>query len=143
LLIDRIWAGWQRRKALSERRRKIALAIRIGRRRMKFKVAVLMAVSFVIAPRVASAEEKSVLRIGILNDQSGPYSDLRGRGSVVAARMAIDDFGGQVRGRPIELLSADHQNKPDIATNIVREWFDKQQVSERTVALCETCTSSR
>lgn len=76
----------------------------------------------------AVAQDASILRIGVINDQSGPYADLGGKGSVIAARMAIDDFGGKVRGKTVELISADHQNKPDIAANIVRQWFDNQNV---------------
>ncbi|MDT3677663.1 MAG: ABC transporter substrate-binding protein [Burkholderiaceae bacterium] len=68
------------------------------------------------------------LRIGVLTDMSGVYSDFSGNGSLVAVRMAIDDFGGKVLGRNIELLSADHQNKADIGANIAREWYDQQNV---------------
>ncbi|MET4071226.1 branched-chain amino acid transport system substrate-binding protein [Bradyrhizobium sp. S3.2.6] len=69
-----------------------------------------------------------VVTIGILNDQSGPYADLSGQGSVVAAQMAIDEFGGTVLGKKIELLSADHQNKADIGLAKAREWFDRAGV---------------
>ncbi|TYL84006.1 ABC transporter substrate-binding protein [Bradyrhizobium cytisi] len=69
-----------------------------------------------------------VVKIGILNDQSGPYADLSGQGSVVAAQMAIDEFGGTVLGKKIELLSADHQNKADIGLAKAREWFDRAGV---------------
>jgi branched-chain amino acid transport system substrate-binding protein len=55
-----------------------------------------------------------VVRIGVLNDQSGLYADLGGPGSVTAARMAVEDFGGSVLGKPIEIISADHQNKADV-----------------------------
>jgi branched-chain amino acid transport system substrate-binding protein len=72
----------------------------------------------------AKAEDKPApIRIGVLNDQSGPYADVTGKGSVLAAKMAIDDFGGSVLGRPIELLAADHQNKPDIGASIARKWY--------------------
>jgi branched-chain amino acid transport system substrate-binding protein len=64
------------------------------------------------------------LRIGVLNDMSGPYSDYQGRGSVVAAQMAVDDFGGKVKDRPIEVISGDHQNKPDVGSALARRWFD-------------------
>jgi branched-chain amino acid transport system substrate-binding protein len=66
----------------------------------------------------------NAVKIGVLNDQSGLYADLAGQGSVEAARMAVEDFGGSINGAPIEVLSADHQNKPDIGSNIVREWID-------------------
>jgi branched-chain amino acid transport system substrate-binding protein len=65
-----------------------------------------------------------IVRIGVLNDQSGVYSDLGGQGSVLAARMALEDFGGTVAGRPVEIVSADHQNKPDIGAAIARKWID-------------------
>ncbi len=68
-------------------------------------------------------------RIGISNDQSGPYADQGGAGSVLAAKMAAEDFGGQVLGRTIEILVADNQNKPDIAGQIARRWFDVDGVS--------------
>ncbi|MGA2129972.1 MAG: ABC transporter substrate-binding protein [Xanthobacteraceae bacterium] len=64
------------------------------------------------------------VRIGVLNDQSNGYADLGGVGSVEAARMAVEDFGGKVLGKPIELLSADHQQKADIGAGIARRWFD-------------------
>lgn len=64
------------------------------------------------------------VRIGVLNDQSGVYADFGGRGSIVAAEMAVEDFGGTVLGKPVDVVSADHQNKPDIGSNIARQWFD-------------------
>ncbi len=69
-----------------------------------------------------------VVKIGILTDMSGLYSDAGGEGAVIAAKMAIEDAGGKVLGKPIELISADHQNKADIAANKAREWFDTQKV---------------
>jgi branched-chain amino acid transport system substrate-binding protein len=73
----------------------------------------------------ALAEEGSFV-IGIMNDQSGPYADLAGPSSVQAVRMAIEDFGGVVLGKKIELLVADHQNKVDIGMAIAREWYDEK-----------------
>ena len=69
-----------------------------------------------------------VVRIGLILDMSGPYSDITGEGSVVAARMAVEDFGGKVLGRPIDVVYADHQNKADISANKAREWFDQGKV---------------
>lgn len=71
-----------------------------------------------------------VVKVGVLTDMSGVYSDLGGPGSVLAARMAIEDFSrdGTILGRRIEMVSADHQNKPDIASTIAREWYDLQRV---------------
>ncbi len=68
-------------------------------------------------------------RIGVLNDQSGFFADAGGVGGVAAVKMAVEDFGSSVLGRPIEVLSADHQNKPDIASSIARRWFDADGVS--------------
>jgi branched-chain amino acid transport system substrate-binding protein len=69
------------------------------------------------------------IRIGVLNDQTGTYADFGGRTSVVTTHMAVEDLGGRVRGRVVEVLDADHQNKPDIATAIALEWFDTKGVS--------------
>src|SRR5690242_16585063 len=78
------------------------------------------------------------VKIGILNDQSGVYADYGGKWSVEAARMAIEDFGGEVLGQKIELVTADHQNKPDLATSIARRWYDVENVDMIT----ELTTSS-
>ena len=76
----------------------------------------------------AAAFAAEPLRIGILNDQSGSYSDVTGRGSVVAAQLAVEEFGGSVEGRPIESVVGDHQNKPDIASALTRRWFDTERI---------------
>jgi branched-chain amino acid transport system substrate-binding protein len=68
------------------------------------------------------------IKIGVLTDMSGVYASIGGKGSVAAAQMAIDDFGGKVLGKPILLVSADHQNKADIGAAKAREWFDTQGV---------------
>jgi branched-chain amino acid transport system substrate-binding protein len=78
------------------------------------------------------------VKIGILNDQSGVYADYGGKYSVEAARMAIEDFGGEVLGQKIEMVTADHQNKPDLATSIARRWYDTENVDMIT----ELTTSS-
>ncbi|MGE7415008.1 ABC transporter substrate-binding protein [Methylobacterium tarhaniae] len=65
------------------------------------------------------------LRIGVLTDMTGPSADSSGPGAVVAVRMAVEDFGGRVSGRPIEVLSADHQNKADVGAAIARGWYDQ------------------
>ena len=78
------------------------------------------------------------VKIGILNDQSGVYADFDGKWSYEAARMAVEDFGGKVKDMPIEVVTADHQNKPDIASNIARQWYDTEQVD----AIMELTTSS-
>ncbi|MDP4005480.1 ABC transporter substrate-binding protein [Methylobacterium sp. NEAU K] len=86
----------------------------------------------------AGAFSGNAVRIGVLNDQSGLYAEFGGQGSVEAARMAVEDFGGTVAGMPIEILSADHQNKPDIASAIARQWYDRDGVD----AIMELTTSS-
>ena len=69
-----------------------------------------------------------VVRIGVLNDQSNVYADLGGPGSVIAARMAIEDVGGKVLGKPVDVLAADHQSKADVGASIARQWFDADKV---------------
>ena len=82
-----------------------------------------------ISARCAHAQvSDDVVRIGVLNDQSGLYADLGGPGSVVAARMAVEDAGGAVLGKPVEIVFADHQNKSDIGAAIARQWFDVGKV---------------
>ena len=68
------------------------------------------------------------VKIGVLNDQSGTFADYGGKGSVEAAKMAIEDFGGSVLGEKIELINADHQNKADLASAIARRWYDVEGV---------------
>jgi branched-chain amino acid transport system substrate-binding protein len=74
------------------------------------------------------AAAQAPLKLGLLLDMSGPYADVGGQGSVTAARMAVEDFGGKVLGRPIEIVFADHQNKADLAGSMARQWFDDQGV---------------
>ena len=66
-----------------------------------------------------------VVRIGVLTDMSSLYSDATGKGSLVAAQMAVADYGGKVKGKPIDVIGADHQNKPDVGSNIARQWYDQ------------------
>lgn len=76
----------------------------------------------------AAAADNSVVRIGVSNDRSGIYADLGGLGSEVAARMAVEDFGGEVLGKKIEVIGGDTQNKVDIAGQLVRSWFDTKNL---------------
>src|SRR3989475_1810675 len=69
-----------------------------------------------------------VIRIGVLNDQSSLYADLAGQGSVIAARMAVEDFGAAKKGLKVEIVSADHQNKPDVGSTVARQWYDVDKV---------------
>jgi len=84
-----------------------------------------------LAAGPAWAQAPSPIRIGVLNDMSGPYADLSGKGSVVAAQMAADDFAAEASpGAPkVEILSADHQNKADVGASIARSWVDKDGVA--------------
>jgi branched-chain amino acid transport system substrate-binding protein len=99
--------------------------------RIALRLAALAAALTPAAPgRAAAAQGISdgVVKIGVLTDMTGAYSDLAGPGSLIAAQMAVQDFGGKVGNAPIVVLSADHQNKADVASNIARRWFDEQQV---------------
>ena len=84
-------------------------------------------VGVLLVPTLVFGEEPQI-RIGVLNDMSGPYADYQGLGSVVAAQMAVEDYGGKVAGRKIEVISGDHQNKADIGSSLARQWFDTQGV---------------
>lgn len=75
----------------------------------------------------ALAQQLSV-KIGVMNDRSGLYADLTGEGSAVAARLAVDDFKAAEKGIKVEIVSADHQNKPDVGSNIARQWYDQDGV---------------
>jgi branched-chain amino acid transport system substrate-binding protein len=83
----------------------------------------------ILAALPARAEIKGdTIRIGVLTDMNGVFATAMGAGSVEAARMAADEFGGKINGKPIEIMQADHQNKPDIATSLARKWFDRDGV---------------
>jgi branched-chain amino acid transport system substrate-binding protein len=102
---------------------------------MKSGLLAAVAIGGVLFAMPASAQG---VKIGILNDQSGVYADYGGKYSVEAARMAIEDFGGTALGQKIELVTGDHQNKPDLATSIARRWYDVENVDMIT----ELTTSS-
>jgi branched-chain amino acid transport system substrate-binding protein len=93
---------------------------------MRYSLFILLAAC--VAAPVARAALPETVKIGILNDMNGPFADQSGRGSVVAAQMAAEDFAAQPGSFPVQILSADHQNKPDIGAQIVREWVDQQGV---------------
>jgi branched-chain amino acid transport system substrate-binding protein len=97
---------------------------------MRFRLALVSALATAsLGASVAGAQvSDDIVRIGVLNDQSGLYADLGGTGSVVAARMAVEDAGGTVLGKPVEIVVADHQNKADIGAAIARQWFDAGRV---------------
>src|SRR3954469_21117320 len=87
------------------------------------------AVALALAATAAQAQiSDGVIKIGVLSDMSSLYSDIGGPGSVVAARMAVEDFGAAKKGMKIEIVSADHQNKPDVGSGIARQWYDVDKV---------------
>ncbi|MDH7789236.1 ABC transporter substrate-binding protein [Ochrobactrum sp. AN78] len=104
------------------------------------KLFALATAALFAATAISSAAEISdgKVKIGILNDQSGVYADFGGKWSFEAAKMAAEDFGGKVLDAPIEIITADHQNKPDVAANIARQWYDTEQVD----AIMELTSSS-
>jgi branched-chain amino acid transport system substrate-binding protein len=106
---------------------------------MRSQLSLSVAVATVLGALPALAEvSDGKVKIGILNDQSGVYADFGGKASYEAAKMAVEDFGGKVLDAPVEVITADHQNKPDIASNIARQWYDTEQVD----AIMELTTSS-
>lgn len=88
----------------------------------------VMAVALLLPAAYARAELPATVKVGILNDMNGPFADQSGRGSVVAAQMAAEDFAAEGGGFKVEILSADHLNKPDVGAQIVREWVDRDGV---------------
>lgn len=76
----------------------------------------------------SSVSAQTLVRIGVLNDQSGLYSDLTGQGSVWAARKAVEDFDAAAHGLTVEIVSADHQNRPDVGSTVARQWYDRDGV---------------
>jgi branched-chain amino acid transport system substrate-binding protein len=75
-----------------------------------------------------AAQAQTSVKLGVLNDRSGVYSDLTGEGSVIAARMAVEDFKAAEKGIKVDIVAADHQNKPDIGASIARQWYDQEGV---------------
>ena len=91
---------------------------------MKTLFATAVAAMLLACPALA----QKPIRIGVLNDQSGVYADYQGVGSVYAAQLAVEDMGGRVGDTPVEVISADHQNSPDIGSTIARKWLDQDGV---------------
>ena len=87
---------------------------------------IIAAAGFVLASTLAQAQDR--IRIGVLNDQSGVFATYQGFGSVIAAQMAVEDYGGKAAGKTVEVVSADHQNKPDIGVAIARRWYENENV---------------
>ena len=98
-----------------------------------------LAVAGVFGVGVAQAQiSGNVIKLGVLSDMSGLYKDLGGEGSIIAARMAVEDSGIEKRGMKVEIISADHQNKPDVGSSIARRWYDAEGVD----AIVDVPTSS-
>src|SRR5690348_13231543 len=92
------------------------------------KLAIAAAAALGMAAAAQAQTTPDTIRVGVLADMSSLYADLGGPGSVEAAKMAVADFGGAVLGKKVEVVSADHQNKPDVGSSIARQWFDQQNV---------------
>ncbi len=101
------------------------------------KLALATSAFAMLAAAPGLAQDVSV-KLGVLNDRSGVYADLSGEGSVIAAQMAVEDFGAEEKGITVEIVSADHQNKPDVASNIARQWYSEEDVD----AIFDVPTSS-
>ena len=96
---------------------------------MKMKLKAIAAAAALALSAGAHAQiSGNVVKIGVMNDQSGTYADLSGQGSVLAAKMAIEDFKAKDKGLTVEVVFADHQNKPDVGSQIVRKWYDSDGV---------------
>src|SRR5436190_794571 len=107
---------------------------------MKRSITALLALSAASFSCCAAQAQISddVVKIGVLTDMSSVYADGTGKGSLTAAQMAAEDFGGSVKGKKIEIIGADHQNKPDVGISIARTWYD----TERVDAIADVPTSS-
>jgi branched-chain amino acid transport system substrate-binding protein len=89
----------------------------------------LLALGTALSSGAAQAQyTDGVIKIGVLNDMSGVYADVSGPGAIAAAKMAVEDFGAEKKGMKVEIVGADHQNKPDIGSNIARTWYDVEKV---------------
>ena len=98
------------------------------RQKLSLPSAALAAAIAVGSAGNALAQSDGVIKIGVMNDMSGLYADIAGPGSVWAAKKAVEDFGAAAKGMKVEVLAADHQNKPDIGSNVVRQWIDVDKV---------------
>jgi len=109
---------------------------------MKLKrtlLSTLVTAAFGLGAAAAQAQiSDGVIKIGVMNDMSGLYADVSGPGAVVAAKMAVEDFGAAAKGMKVEIVSADHQNKPDVGSTIARTWYDVDKVD----AIFDVPTSS-
>ena len=92
------------------------------------RIVTLIGILCLVASPALAQISDGVVKIGVLNDQSSLYADLAGQGSVVAARMAVEDYGAATKGLKVEIIFADHQNKADVGSQIARQWYDADKV---------------
>src|SRR5258705_13623400 len=95
-----------------------------NQRMIKHWMVIMAALGLAAAPAAQAQVSDGVIKIGVLTDMSSLYADLSGQGSVIAARMAVEDFGAAKKGMKVEIVSADHQNKADVGSGIARQWLD-------------------
>src|SRR5205085_8542402 len=95
---------------------------------MPMKLRSLLLATALVGLAAGAAEAQTSVKLGVMNDRSGLYADIAGEGSVVAARMAVEDFKAADKGIKVEIVSADHQNKPDVGSSIARQWYDQDGV---------------
>src|SRR6266699_1388109 len=99
-----------------------------NQRMIKYWLVIMAALGLAAAPAAQAQVSDGVIKIGVLTDMSSLYADLSGQGSVIAARMAVEDFGAAKKGMKVEIISADHQNKADVGSSIARQWYDVDKV---------------
>src|SRR6202035_4656622 len=122
-----------------DQKQKIARQHQRGNMMKSFAAAFMAGLAIVASGLPANAQiSDDVVKIGVLTDMSSLYSDATGKGSLAAVQMAVADYGGKVKGKPVEVISADHQNKPDVGINIARNWYDNDKVD----AIFDVPTSS-
>jgi len=107
-------------------------------KRLAATLAAGVALAVLVNPVSAQTISDDVVKIGVLTDMSSLYADATGKGSVAAVQMAVADYGGKVKGKPVEVVYADHQNKPDVGVGIARNWYDNEKVD----AIFDVPTSS-
>jgi branched-chain amino acid transport system substrate-binding protein len=107
-------------------------------KRLAATLAAGVALAVLVNPVSAQTISDDVVKIGVLTDMSSLYADATGKGSVAAVQMAVADYGGKVKGKPVEVVYADHQNKPDVGVSIARNWYDNEKVD----AIFDVPTSS-
>src|SRR3954471_22710678 len=95
---------------------------------MPMKLKSLMFATALAGLAAGAAEAQTSVKLGVMNDRSGLYADIAGEGSVVAAKMAVEDFKAVEKGIKVDIISADHQNKPDVGSSIARQWYDQDGV---------------